>query len=84
MAIGDAHVFPGFLTTVVIQLLFKSHQLLYSCASAEVTGIDMPERSACLKRVSNSQPQGHDSDELTTEPPGWGMTTDPPTFGLRR
>ena len=30
-----------------------------------------PER-VCLRRVSNSQPPGHESDTLTTEPPGWG------------
>ena len=33
----------------------------------------------CLNRVSNSQPPGHESDTLTTEPPGRGAE-----YGLRR
>ena len=44
MAVGDAHVFPGFLTPVVTQLFFQSHQLLFSHASAEVRGENTPER----------------------------------------
>ena len=38
MAVGDAHVFPGFLTPVLTQLSFQSHRLLFSHASAEVRG----------------------------------------------
>ena len=44
MAVGDAHVFPAFLTPVLTQLSFQSHQLLFSHASAEVRGENMPER----------------------------------------
>ena len=33
MAVGDAHVFPGFLIPVLIQLPFQSYQLLFSHAS---------------------------------------------------
>ena len=44
MAAGDAHVCPGFLTPVVTQLSFQSHRLLFSHASAEVRGKNMPER----------------------------------------
>ena len=69
MAIGNAHVFPGFLTPVLTQLSFQSHRLLFSRAS-EVTGENMPERKFCFDRLSNSQPPGHESDTLTTEPPG--------------
>ena len=36
MAVGDAHMFPGFLTPVLTQISFESHQLLFSYASAEV------------------------------------------------
>ena len=43
MAVGDAHVFPGFLKPVVTQISFQSHQLLFSHAS-EVTGKNMLER----------------------------------------
>ena len=38
MAVGDAYVFPGFLTPVL------SHRLLFSHASAEVKGGNMPVR----------------------------------------
>ena len=44
MEVGDAHVFNGFLTQVLTQLSFQSHQLLFSHASAEVRGENMPER----------------------------------------
>ena len=44
MAVGDAHVFPGFLTPVLTQLSFQSHRLLFSQASAEVRGENTPER----------------------------------------
>ena len=36
MAVGDAHVFPDFLTPVLTQISFQSHRLLFSHASAEV------------------------------------------------
>ena len=35
MAVGDARVFPGFLTAVLAQLSSRTHRLL---ASAEVRG----------------------------------------------
>ena len=44
MAVGDAHVFPGFLTPVLKLLSFQSHRLLFSHALAEVTGENTPER----------------------------------------
>ena len=43
MAVGDAHVFPGFLTPVQTQISFQSHRLLFSHASAEVKGENTPE-----------------------------------------
>ena len=45
MAVGDAHVFPGFLTPVPSQISFQSHRILFSHASAEVRGENMPERN---------------------------------------
>ena len=43
MAVGDAHVFPGFLTlTVLTQISFQSHRLLFSHALAEVKGENTP------------------------------------------
>ena len=44
IAVGNAHVFPGFLTPVLTQLSFQSHKLLFSHASAEVRGENTSER----------------------------------------
>ena len=43
MAVGDAYVFPGFLTPVLTLLFFQSHRLLFSHASADVRGENTPE-----------------------------------------
>ena len=43
MAVGDAHVFPGFLIPVLTQLSFQSHRLLFSHA-LKVRGENTPER----------------------------------------
>ena len=43
MAVNVAHMFPGFLTQELTQLSFQSHQQLFSHASAEVRGKNMPE-----------------------------------------
>ena len=44
MAVGDAHVFPGFLLTPVLtQLSFQNHRLLFSHALAEVRGENTPK-----------------------------------------
>ena len=43
MCVGDAHVFPGFLTPVLTQLSFQSHWLLFSHASAAVRGENTPK-----------------------------------------
>ena len=45
MEVGDAHVFPGFLTPVLTQpFSFQSHRLLFSNASAEARGENTPDR----------------------------------------
>ena len=44
MAVGDALVFPGFLTPALTQLCFQSHRLLFSHYLAEVRGENMLER----------------------------------------
>ena len=43
MAVGDPHVFSSFLLPVLKQLIFQSHSLLFSHASAEVRGKNTPE-----------------------------------------
>ena len=73
MVVGDAHVFPGFLTPILTQIYFQSQRLLFSHASAEVRGENTPERNFASNRVSNSQPPGHEPDTLTSEPPERGI-----------
>ena len=73
MAVGEARVFPGFLTQVLTQISFQSHRLLFPHASAEVRSENTPERKVRLNRVSNSQPPSHESETLTTEPPERGL-----------
>ena len=73
MAVGDAHVFPEFLTPLLTPTTFLT--------SADVRGEKTPERKvARLNRVSNSQPQRHESDTLTTELPGRGLDVESSVF----
>ena len=72
MAIGYAFVFPGFLTPVLTQLFSpKPSTTSFTCfcrgERRKYAGIN-----SRLNRGSNSQPPDHESDTLTTEPPGRG------------
>ena len=50
MAVGDAYVFPGFLTPVLTKLSFQSHRLLFLHALAEVRGENTLEKKfACTE-----------------------------------
>ena len=42
MAVGDAHVFPGFITHGLTQISLQSHRLLFLHASAEMGAYNMP------------------------------------------
>ena len=66
MAVSDAHVFPGFLKPVFTQLSFQGHGLICFRGKRRKNA----GKNICFNRVSNSQPPGHESDTLTTEPPG--------------
>ena len=57
MAVGDAHMFSGFLTPVLTQLSFQCHRLLSSQASAEVRVENTPERkfASARDRTRNHQ-----------------------------
>ena len=44
MAVGDAHVLPGFFAPVLTHFSFQGHRLLLSHISAEVSGENKPER----------------------------------------
>ena len=64
MAVGDAHVFPGFLTPVRTQLSFQSHRVLLSHAKAEVRG-EKRWKESCL----NGYPtHNHQVMSLTRSP----------------
>ena len=65
MAVGDAHVFSDFPTSVLTQISFQSHRLLFSQASAEVRGENTPESSPQLE--IETQTSSHEFDTLTTE-----------------
>ena len=72
MTVGDTYVFPGFLTSVQIQLFFPRPPTTYlTCFCRGERGKYAGEKSR-LNWGSNSQPPGHESDTLTTEPPGQG------------
>ena len=45
MAVGDIHVFPGFITQALIQLSFQTHRLLFSHDS-EVRGKNHRKQSS--------------------------------------
>ena len=65
MTVGDAHVFPGFLTPELTQLSFQSHRPLFSHASAEVRSDNKPE----TKFVSTgSRPHNQQVTSLTRKP----------------
>ena len=74
MAVGDAHVFPGFLTPILTQLFFpKPPTTFLTCICRGERG-KYAGKKVCLNRGSNSRPTGHESNTLTTEPPRQGLS----------
>ena len=72
MAVGDAYVFPDFLTPVLTQLFFPKQPTTFLTCFYRGERRKYAGKKSCLIRVSNSQPPSHESDTLTTEPPGRG------------
>ena len=72
MAVGDAYVFPGFLTPVLTQLFFPKPLTTFLACFCRGERRKYTRKKSRLNRGSNSQPPGHESDTLTTEPPGRG------------
>ena len=72
MAVGDASVFPGFLTPALTQLFFPKPPDTFLTCFCRGERRKYAGKKSCLKRGSNSQPPGHESDTLITEPPGRG------------
>ena len=73
MAIGDAHVFPSFITQVLTQLFFPKPPTTFLTCFCRGERRKYAGKKSSLNRGSNSQPPGHESDTLTTEPPGRGF-----------
>ena len=70
MAVGDAYVFPGFLTPVLTKLFFPKPPTTFLKCFCRGERQTYARKKSHLNRGSNSQPPGHDSDTFTTEPPG--------------
>ena len=72
MAVGDAYVFPGFLTPVLTQLFFPKPPTTFLTCFCRGERRKCAGKESRLNRGSNSQPPGHESNILTTEPSGRG------------
>ena len=72
MAVGDAYVFPGFLTPVLTQLFFPKPPTTFPTCFCRDERRQYAGKKSRLNRGSNSQPPGYESDTLTTEPPRRG------------
>ena len=72
MAVGDTYVFPGFLTPVLTQLFFPKPPTTFLTCFCRGERRKYARKKSHLIWGSNSQPPDHESDTLTTEPPGRG------------
>ena len=75
MAVGGAHVFPGFLTPELTQLFFPKPPTTFLTCFCRGERRKYAGKKSRLNRGSNLQPPGHKSDMLTTEPPGRGESS---------
>ena len=73
MAVGDAYVFPGFLTPVLTQLFFPKPPTTFLTCLCRGERRKYAGKKSRLSRGSNLQPPGHESDTPTTEPPERGL-----------
>ena len=72
MAVCDAYVFPGFLTPALTQLFFPKPLTTFLTCYCRGERRKYARKKSRLNRGLNSQPPGHESDMLTTEPPERG------------
>ena len=70
MAVGDAHVFPGYLTPVLTQLFFPKPPTIFLIYFSGGERRKYARKKVRLNRVSNKQPTGHEPNTLTSEPSG--------------
>ena len=68
------HVFPGSLKWVLTQLFFPKPPTTFLACFCRGERRKYAKKKSHLNRGSNSQPPGHESDTLTTEPPWLGPT----------
>ena len=83
MAVGDAHVFPGFLTPVLTQLFFPKPPTSFLTRFCRGKRRKYAGKKIRLNRESNSQPQGHETLTLSTEPLGRGSMADSVKCNIR-
>ena len=67
MAVGDAYMFPGFLTPALTQLFFPKPPTTFLTCLCRDERRKHAGKKVRLNRGSNSQPPGHGSDTLTAE-----------------
>ena len=72
MEVDDAHLFPGFLTPVLTQLFFPKPSTTFLTCFCRDERRKYAGKKSRLNRGSKSQPPGHESDMLNTEPIGQG------------
>ena len=72
MAVGDTYVFPGFLTPALTQLFLPKPLTTFLTCFCRGERRKYAGEKCRLNQGLNSQPPGHESDSLTTEPPRWG------------
>ena len=68
------YVFPGFLTPVLTQLFFPKPPTTILTCFCRGKRRKYAGKKSRVNRGSNSQPPGHESDTLTTQPPGRGRS----------
>ena len=76
MVVGDAYVFPGFLTPVLTQLFVQRLPTTFLTCFCRGERREYAGKKSRLNRGSNSQPPGHDI--YSTEPPGRGVKSEDP------
>ena len=70
MVVSDAHVFPGFLTPVLTQLFFSKPPTTFLTLFCRGERRKYAGKKVRINQGSNSQPPGHESETLNTEPSG--------------
>ena len=68
--VGDAYVFPGFLTPILTQLFFPKPLTTFLTCFWRGKSRKYASKKSRLNWGSNSQPPGHESDTPLTHPGG--------------